>query len=242
MRFQREVGEAAAGRAAPTPASPASSAAARTCPASSSSSGSTTPVNTAPAALRRRERLPRRQASSIEATAKTFRTWAATVYAAVALAEVAGGAEEAQRPALLRHAVKAVGCPTRQHARRVSASYIHPGVISPPSRTAAWRNCGRPRRDPPRRPAERRTSGAARDQVSAGQLVCCCQSSIWDFDDTGEQRGAVVGGMDPVAQHALAVGEHRPVADRRPAPALQHRLERWSRTAPTRRAWRPRRC
>jgi DNA topoisomerase-1 len=71
-----------------------------------------------------------REASSIEATAKTFRTWAATVYAAVALAEVAGAAPEGQRPALLRHAVKAVAAQLGNTPAVCRASYIHPGVIS----------------------------------------------------------------------------------------------------------------
>jgi DNA topoisomerase-1 len=71
-----------------------------------------------------------RRLSATEATAKTFRTWSATVYAAVALAEVAGASAEKLRPRLVRHAVGVVADQLGNTPTVCRASYIHPGVIS----------------------------------------------------------------------------------------------------------------
>jgi DNA topoisomerase-1 len=70
-----------------------------------------------------------RRLSATAVTAKTFRTWSATVYAAVALAEVGAEAPVEARPRIVREAVKVVAGQLGNTPAVCRSSYIHPGVI-----------------------------------------------------------------------------------------------------------------
>ena len=83
-----------------------------------------------------------KSASGRRISAKDFRTWGGTLLCALALAaEPPAGSAGAQAPDRRRDARDRQGA--RQHRRRLSASYVHPGVLSAHSSGDLHRKLGR---------------------------------------------------------------------------------------------------
>jgi DNA topoisomerase-1 len=70
-----------------------------------------------------------RAATDRDVTAKTFRTWGATVLATTALGTVAAATPERERTTVLKHAIELVADELGNTSTVCRASYVHPGVI-----------------------------------------------------------------------------------------------------------------
>ena len=70
-----------------------------------------------------------RDRSGIDATAKTFRTWGASVLAATGLAAVADETPPKLRPTIVRRAMETVAAHLGNTPAVCRASYVHPKII-----------------------------------------------------------------------------------------------------------------